>query len=79
MSLDGFTPVLPLAGGAVAIDAGTNAGCPATDQRGAPRPFDGDDDEVPVCDVGAFEVSSSEIFFDGFESGGTEAWPFTSP
>jgi CSLREA domain-containing protein len=35
--------------GSPAIDAGTNAGCPATDQRGVARPFG------PACDIGAFE------------------------
>ena len=35
-----------------AIDAGTNSGCPATDQRGMPRPVNG------VCDIGAFEFGA---------------------
>jgi CSLREA domain-containing protein len=38
-----------------AIDTGTDIGCPATDQRGFPRPVDGDEDGTPVCDIGAFE------------------------
>jgi CSLREA domain-containing protein len=75
----GFTPTLALVPGAAAIDAGTNTGCPATDQRGAARPFDGDGDEVPVCDVGAFELAPLEIFADGFESGDTGRWSFTLP
>ena len=36
--------------GSAAIDAGDNAVCPATDQRGVTRPQGGQ------CDVGAFEV-----------------------
>ncbi len=40
-----------------AIDAGDNDGCPASDQRGAPRPWDGDGDGSAVCDIGAFEVA----------------------
>jgi uncharacterized repeat protein (TIGR01451 family) len=35
--------------GSPAIDAGTNDGCPATDQRGVTRP------QGPRCDIGAFE------------------------
>lgn len=37
------------------IDKGTNAGAPATDKNGAPRPQDGNDDGIAVCDQGAFE------------------------
>lgn len=40
--------------GSPAVDAGP-ATCPAVDQRGAPRPMDGDGDGVPVCDIGAVE------------------------
>ncbi|MCZ6536501.1 MAG: hypothetical protein O6838_01215, partial [Gammaproteobacteria bacterium] len=35
--------------GSPAIDAGTNTGCPATDQRGVARPFNA------TCDIAAFE------------------------
>jgi uncharacterized repeat protein (TIGR01451 family)/CSLREA domain-containing protein len=48
----GPTQTRALSAGSPAIDAGSNAACPATDQRGAARPF-------PVggtCDIGAFEV-----------------------
>jgi predicted outer membrane repeat protein len=38
-----------LLAGSPAINAGTNAGCPATDQRGIPRP------QFGTCDIGAFE------------------------
>jgi CSLREA domain-containing protein len=38
-----------------AIDAGNDAQCPATDQRGLVRPLDGDYDGVLVCDIGSYE------------------------
>lgn len=44
-----------LLAGSPAIDAGTNALCPPTDERGDPRPFDGLGAGIPVCDIGAFE------------------------
>ncbi len=44
----------------VAIDTGTNVGCPATDQLGQRRPQDGDDDGTAVCDVGAYELTVAD-------------------
>jgi hypothetical protein len=38
-----------------AIDKGTNAGCPRTDQRGKARPMDGDGKGKALCDIGSFE------------------------
>lgn len=46
--------------GSPAIDAGSNDGCPATDQRGAARPIDGNGDGIAVCDIGAYEAPSPE-------------------
>ncbi len=49
----GPTQTIPLLMGSPAIDAGGAGGCPATDQRGVPRPFGG------ACDIGAFEYVPS--------------------
>lgn len=49
----GPTPTHALAKGSPAIDAGLAAGCPTTDQRGAPR-TDGH------CDAGAFERQAGD-------------------
>lgn len=46
----GETDTMALQPGSPAIDAGTNAGCPATDQRGVSRP------QGSTCDIGAFEL-----------------------
>src|ERR1041385_4862574 len=47
----GATQTRALPVGSPAIDAGSNAACPATDQRGAARPFPAGGN----CDIGAFE------------------------
>jgi len=81
----GRTNTHALQPGSPAIDAGNPAGCmdengaPLTaDQRGEPRPYDGDGDTVAVCDMGAFEVGLL-VFSDGFESGNTSAWSVSVP
>jgi CSLREA domain-containing protein len=45
----GFTETHALLAGSLAIDTGTNAGCPTSDQRGASRP------QGPTCDIGSVE------------------------
>lgn len=53
--LGGFTPTLALLPGSAAVDRGIE-GFPDTDQRGLPRPLDGDLDGAALADVGAFEL-----------------------
>jgi hypothetical protein len=48
----GPTDTMALGPGSAAIDAATSAGCPATDQRGVPRPFGAG------CDIGAYEAAA---------------------
>lgn len=59
--------------GSPAIDGGNPAGCPdqlgnplTTDQRGFPRPLDGNGDGIPVCDVGAYEYDPSVVILWSF-------------
>jgi hypothetical protein len=77
---------LPLLGSPV-VDAGNGTVCadPATvnnlDQRGEARPFDGNGDSVPLCDIGAVErrIQATTLSIDaqsGFESN-TETITFT--
>lgn len=49
----GPTQTMALLTGSPAIDAGNNALCPVTDQRGTARP------QGPTCDIGAFELSAA--------------------
>lgn len=44
-----------------AIDAGDDAACPATDQRGMARPQDGNVDGTPTCDIGAYEATLGAV------------------
>ena len=69
----GPTPTHTLLVGSPAIDAAGEMLCPLEDQRGQPRPFDGDGDTVAACDIGAVESqvvggeTESPLFVDGFE------------
>jgi hypothetical protein len=71
----GPTPTHVPASGDAAIDAGDPTGCMGPletplllDQRGEPRPRDGNGDGNARCDAGAVEVQPVEaIFGDGFE------------
>lgn len=64
----GRVPTMDLSPGSVAIDNGSNAGCPSLDGRGFARPFDGDANGITGCDVGAVEYRAQVMLRDGFES-----------
>jgi uncharacterized repeat protein (TIGR01451 family) len=49
----GFTQTMAVLDGSPAIDAGDDARCPSTDQRGVRRP------QRTACDIGAYEVDVS--------------------
>jgi hypothetical protein len=52
----GHTLTHALLDGSPAIDTGDPINCPPTDQRRAPRPFDGDGDGSAICDIGSYEL-----------------------
>lgn len=58
--------------GSPAIDGGSNALCPVSDQWAHARTMDGDHDGTATADIGALE--GVFLFADGFESGDTSAW-----
>jgi CSLREA domain-containing protein len=51
----GPTQTQALLAGSPAIDAGTDSGCPATDERGVARP------QGSACDIGAYEVAPPTV------------------
>ena len=53
--------------GSPAIDGGNNSGAPAVDQRGEPRPHDGNGDGTATVDIGAYE------FWDTYDYGDAPA------
>jgi CSLREA domain-containing protein/uncharacterized repeat protein (TIGR01451 family) len=55
----GLTSTVPLLPGSVAIDAGNNAGAPATDQRGIARP------QLGTVDIGAYESRGFTLALTG--------------
>jgi CSLREA domain-containing protein/uncharacterized repeat protein (TIGR01451 family) len=68
----GPTETDALLSGSPAIDAGNNSQCPATDQRGVPRP------QGTHCDIGAFEAAASALSVsNSAPSNGVTNQPFT--
>ncbi|MCQ4166208.1 choice-of-anchor Q domain-containing protein [Tahibacter harae] len=63
----GFARSHALLAGSGAIDAALSVHCPATDQRGQPRPQDGDGNGKARCDIGAYERGDA-LFADGFDA-----------
>jgi len=55
-ALVGSPAVFPLVPGSPAIDRADDARCPGVDQRGSPRPRDGNQDGSLLCDLGAYEL-----------------------
>lgn len=58
----GRTQTHALVPGSPAIEGAGS--CPTRDQRGVPRPQDGDNDGFPICDIGAFEVRPGTVTCD---------------
>jgi CSLREA domain-containing protein len=54
-----------------AVDTADNSGCPDTDQRAFPRPWDGDGDGTDTCDIGAYELipdTDGDGILDAFDA-----------
>jgi hypothetical protein len=58
----GYSPTRELLPGSPAIDAADPNICPAIDQRGVFRPYDGDNNGSAICDIGAFEATGPMSF-----------------
>jgi len=56
----GFTPTHRLLPGSPAIDAASNSCLYNQDQRGSPRPIDGDNDGDARCDSGSYELDPAK-------------------
>jgi hypothetical protein len=72
----GPTDTHPLLPGSPAIDTALPAACGPTDQRGMPRPQDGDGDGTAICDKGPFEFTPpifADVAADHFARGAIEA------
>lgn len=74
----GPTETRGLMSGSPAVDAGDNANCPNTDQRGSMRPADGNLKNTEICDIGAFElfIPRADLHVSG--KGGPDKFPHGS-
>ncbi len=75
----GVTKTHALNSGSYAIDAAVNANCPATDQRGETRGFDGDgtpnSPQTGDCDIGAYENNAvTTTIADGTAQSSRDVW-----
>lgn len=57
----GYTATHALLEGSPAIDVGDPLSCPFADQRGMPRPVDGNRDGQAGCDMGSYEAQPTNI------------------
>jgi predicted outer membrane repeat protein len=61
-------PVLAFDRSSPVVDGADSSRCLPDDARGTPRPQDGNDDRIALCDAGAFELPRDDhLFDDGFE------------
>ena len=58
-----ITQYYPLRGNSPAIDAGEAGWCDDHDQRGIPRPADGNQDGTAACDIGSYELDPLRVVF----------------
>ncbi len=71
----GPTQTRALLSSSPAVDAGDNANCPNTDQRGSMRPADGSLRNTEVCDIGAFELFIPRADLHVSSKGGPDRTP----